>query len=109
MEKTWIDQLLGAAPYIGTAVAGCTLQAIKTNWRGWRNYIVSSCSAGFGAWLVFQLVPDTISQNLGMFAAGMVGYSGGSLVDVAYGAFVKHIEEFSGKASDIDRFTHEGK
>lgn len=92
MEKL-TEQLAAAGPFIGTALMGCLLQALKSpRWPGWRNFAVSALSAGFGAWLVFQLVGDVLTPGWGQVASGMIGYSGGTLVDVMLEAF-KHKTE----------------
>jgi len=100
MEKSsdfWTG-LAASVPFLGTALAGCILQALKGRWQGWRNFTLSAASAGFGSWLVFQLVPDVLSQGWGIFASGMIGYSGGKLVDVALAAFTRKVETLDPKA-----------
>ena len=97
MEKM-TEQLAASAPFIGTALFGCLLQMLKTGWQGWRNFLASQLSAGFGAWLVFQLVGEVLSQGWGIFASGMIGYSGGKLVDVALAAFTRKVETLDPKA-----------
>ena len=95
MEKSsdfWTG-LAASVSFLGTALAGCILQALTGRWMGWRNFTLSAASAGFGSWLVFQLVPDVLSQGIGVIACGMVGYSGGSLVDVALAAFTRRTEK----------------
>ena len=87
------EQLVGAAPFIGTALMGCILQAMKGRWQGWRNFIVSAASAGFGAWLVYQLVGDILTPGWGHIASGMIGYSGGALVDVMLAVFTRKVEK----------------
>lgn len=101
MEKL-TEQLSAVAPFIGTALAGCLLQALKTRWQGWKNFAASAASAGFGAWLVFQLVDDVLSTGWGIFASGMIGYSGGSLVDVALAAFSRKADTVIGGHKDTD-------
>ena len=73
MEKM-SEQLMAAAPFIGTALFGCLLQTLKTGWQGWRNFIVSNLSAAFGAWIVYCLVGDLFSPGWGQAISGMVGY-----------------------------------
>lgn len=88
------EQLAAAAPFIGTALFGCLLQAFKSpRWPGWRNFAASAMSAGFGAWLVFQLVGDVLSPGWGHIASGMIGYSGGALVDVMLAVFTRKVEK----------------
>jgi len=97
MEKL-TEQISAAVPFIGTALMGCLLQALKSpRWPGWRNFAVSALSAGFGAWLVFQLVGDVLTPGWGHIASGMIGYSGGALVDVMLAVFTKHVEKYEGK------------
>jgi hypothetical protein len=93
MDDMKITEHLNAfAPFLGTAMIGCILQALKGRWLGWKNFVVSAASAGFGAWLVYQLTGEVLSAAWGQFAAGMVGYSGGSLVDVALASFTRRVE-----------------
>lgn len=91
MEKM-TEHLVAAAPFVGTALFGCLLQALKTGWQGWRNFVVSCLSAAFGAWIVYCLVGDLFSPGWGQAVSGMVGYSGGKLVDVALSAFTRKVE-----------------
>ena len=87
------DELQAFMPFLGTALAGSVLHQLKTRWLGWRNFITSACSAGFGAWLVYQVAgTDILNTGLGVFATGMVGYSGGSLVDVFLATFTHKVE-----------------
>ena len=88
------EQLQAAAPFIGTALFGCLIQALKNEWPGWKNFTASALSAGFGAWLVYQFVGDALSPQWGIFASGMVGYSGGTLVDVALSVCRRYIESY---------------
>lgn len=99
MDEMKITEHLHAfAPFLGTAMVGCVLQALKGRWLGWRNFVVSAASAGFGAWMVYQLTGEVLSEAWGHIAAGMVGYSGGSLVDVALASFTRKVEK-------LDRLT----
>ena len=92
--KEFSEQLTAAAPFIATSLFGCLIQALKNEWPGWKNFTASALSAGFGAWLVFQFVGDALTPQWGIFASGMVGYSGGTLVDVALTVARKYIENF---------------
>ena len=96
--KEFSEQLTAAAPFIGTALFGCLIQAIKHEWPGWKNFAASALSAGFGAWIVAQFVGDALSPQWGIFASGMVGYSGGTLVDVALTVAKKYVESFKPSA-----------
>ncbi|MBO4311372.1 MAG: hypothetical protein J5828_00045 [Desulfovibrionaceae bacterium] len=100
--KDMTEQLAAAAPFIGTALMGCVLQALKGRWMGWRNFAVSAASAGFGAWLVFQLVGDVLTPGWGHIASGMIGYSGGALVDVMLAVFTRKVEKFEPPAPKHD-------
>ena len=95
--KQFGEQMTAAAPFIGTALFGCLIQAMKSEWPGWKNFTASALSAGFGAWLVYQFVGDALTPQWGIFASGMVGYSGGTLVDVALSIASKYIEDFKPK------------
>jgi len=92
--KEFSEQLTAAAPFIATSLFGCVIQALKHEWPGWKNFTASALSAGFGAWLVYQFVGDALTPQWGIFASGMVGYSGGTLVDVALTIASKYIENF---------------
>ena len=98
--KEFGEQMQAAAPFIGTALFGCIIQAIKHEWPGWKNFTASALSAGFGAWMVFQFVGDALTPQWGIFASGMVGYSGGTLVDVALTVARKYIENFKPSSKD---------
>ena len=98
MEKM-TEHMVAAAPFVGTALFGCLLQALKTGWQGWRNFVVSCLSAAFGAWIVYCLVGELFSPGWGQAVSGMVGYSGGKLVDVALSAFTRRVEK-------LDRLSH---
>lgn len=103
--KEFSEQLQAAAPFVGTALFGCLLQTFKSRWQGWKNFAASALSAGFGAWLVSGLVGDVMSPGWGIFASGMVGYSGGTLVDVALSAFthkVEHMDKLTKSAGQND-------
>ena len=91
------EHLSAFAPFLGTAMIGCVLQALKGRWMGWKNFALSAASAGFGAHLTFQLVGDVFSPGWGQFVSGMVGYSGGTLVDVALEVAKQYIENFKPK------------
>ena len=86
------EHMVAAAPFVGTALFGCLLQMLKTGWQGWRNFTVSNLSAAFGAWLVYCLVGDLFSPGWGQAVSGMIGYSGGKLVDVALAALTHKVE-----------------
>lgn len=106
MEKV-TEHMVAAAPFLGTALFGCLLQTLKTGWQGWRNFLVSNLSAAFGAWIVYCLVGDLFSPGWGQAVSGMVGYSGGKLVDVALASFTRRVERLDKLSklpggSDID-------
>ena len=96
--KEFGEQLTAAAPFIATSLFGCLTQALKNEWPGWKNFTASALSAGFGAWIVAQFVGDALSPQWGIFASGMVGYSGGTLVDVALTVAKKYVESFKPSA-----------
>ena len=98
--KEFGEQMTAAAPFIGTVLFGCLLQAFKHEWPGWKNFTASALSAGFGAWLVFQFVGDSLSPGWGIFASGMIGYSGGTLVDVALVVFRQYVESYKPKTKN---------
>lgn len=91
------DHLMAATPFIGTALFGALLQQLKTGWKGWRNFVVSNLSGAFGAWIVYCLVGDLFSPGWGQAVSGMVGYSGGTLVDVALEVAKQNIESYKPK------------
>lgn len=69
-------------PMIAVAVFGAGLQSFHGKWRGWKNFFLSLATAGFGACLVGVLFRGMgISTDIAFFLSGMIGYSGGSLVD----------------------------
>lgn len=69
-------------PMVAIAVFGAGLQSFHGKWRGWKNFFLSIATAGFGACLVGVLFRGMgISTDIAFFLSGMIGYSGGSLVD----------------------------
>lgn len=69
-------------PMVAVAVFGAGLQSFHGKWRGWKNFFLSLATAGFGACLVGVLFRGMgISTDIAFFLSGMIGYSGGSLVD----------------------------
>jgi len=76
------DQAKEFLPMIGVACLGAVLQCFHGKWQGWKNFFISVATAGFGACLVGVLFRGMgISEDIAFFFSGMIGYSGGRLVD----------------------------
>ena len=79
--NSFFEQIAQALTLAAVAAVGASIQSVK-GWRGWKNYILSVLSAGFGATILGLAAQDMgITPGWGFFLAGMIGYSGGSLVD----------------------------
>ena len=90
----------GILPLIGVAAVGCSIQCFK-DWQGWRNFIASNLTACFGAFLVGMMSQDVgLSQGFAYGLCGMIGYSGGRLVDEAMGIAKRKIEKVAGVKED---------
>jgi len=76
-----IERLLDLSPLVIVGMAGAALQCFK-RWQGWKNFLLSVATSGFGALLVGELARGmSWPGGIAFFVAGMIGYSGGSLVD----------------------------
>ena len=80
--KEFFDHVLDCMPLICVAVLGAVAQILRGTWQGWKNFVASIVTAGFGALLVGLAAQDFhLPDGVCYMLAGMIGYSGGSLVD----------------------------
>ena len=86
----WINKFGGP---IALACLGATLQCVRGEWHGWRNFVVSNAMAAFSAVIVMSILPHYVPMDVAAGAAGIVGYSGGSLIDAVLVRARKEIEE----------------
>ena len=92
--RDFLTQCLDAIPFICVALAGTLVQVMHGKWPGWRNLIASMSTAGFGALLIgFVTQSLDIPDGITYFLSGMMGYSGGSLVDRLLEATERRVEE----------------
>lgn len=95
--NSFIESVYATLPFVGVAVTGATLQSLKGRWRGWKNFLLSNATAGFGAFLVGIAFQDLgLSQGWAFMLAGMIGYSGGSLMDEVLGVAKQRINRAAG-------------
>ena len=92
--RLFVEHSVTALPVVGVAMVGAFLQALHGPWKGWKSFAVSAATAGFCAYIVDFLfrawgVPDGVN----VFAAGMIGWSGGSLMDHFYLILKRKLEE----------------
>ena len=103
LNSFWEDAAK-AIPYVGIATVGSAIQALKGEWRGWKNFFLSVFSAGFGSFVIGMSASDMgISPGWAYFIAGMIGYSGGKLVDECLSMTTSKLEKVVGeKAKEND-------
>ena len=92
----WINKFGGA---VLLACIGATLQCVRGEWHGWKNFVVSNAMAAFGAVIVMSILPNYVPTDVSAGVAGIVGYSGGSLIDAVLVRARKEIEE-TGKGGE---------
>ena len=63
------------------ACLGATVQCLRGEWHGMKNFVVSNMAAAFGAIIVMSILPHYCPADVAAGVAGIVGYSGGSLID----------------------------
>lgn len=85
----WLHKFGGP---IALAMLGATIQCLKGEWHGWKNFIISNAMAAFGAVVVMSILPHYVPLDVSAGVAGIVGYSGGSLIDAVLVRARKEIE-----------------
>ena len=86
------DWLSKSAGPLALAMAGATVQCLRGPWRGWRNFLVSNATAAFGGVCVMLILPHYVDYDVAAGLAGIVGYSGGSLIDAMLDRAKREIE-----------------
>lgn len=75
---SWLREFGGPALL---SCAGATVQCLRGPWRGWRNLLISNAAAAFGGVVCMLVLPHYVPADVAAGVAGIVGYSGGSLID----------------------------
>ena len=86
----WLHRFGGP---IVLACVGATVQCFRGEWHGWKNFVVSNAAAAFGAVVVMSILPHYVPTDVAAGVAGIVGYSGGSLIDAVLVRARKEIED----------------
>lgn len=84
------------------ACAGATVQCMRGPWRGWRNLLISNATAAFGGCVCMLILPHYVPADVAAGVAGIVGYSGGSLIDALIDRTRREISEGSGPGGRHD-------
>lgn len=101
--NTLQEHLLACCPVIVVAMFGALLQTIRGKWPGWRNFLYSELAAGFGAFIAGELFHAlNLPYGIIVFVAGMIGWSGGELVDLFLSATKEKIVH-DGDAEDGEK------
>lgn len=92
MQKTFVEfwDLFGNAIILGCV--GASLQCLRGPWRGWRNFLLSNATAAFCSIVCMSILPQYMPPIVSEGIAGMIGYSGGTLVDAIIDRLRREIE-----------------
>lgn len=85
----WADPTIVA---LVLACFGATLQCLRGPWRGWKNFIVSNAMAAFSAVVAMSILPQYMPYEVAAGVTGIIGYSGGTLVDALLERIKREIE-----------------
>ena len=97
LEDFW-TQARQMLPFVGVAVMGAVIRSLRGEWPGWRNFAASVLTAGFGAFVIGLAADDLgLSSGWAFFLSGMIGYSGGRLVDECLKVTTARLGEAAGK------------
>ena len=90
--KALLQQIYNALPLLCLATLGVIIKGLHGPWTGWKRFVSSLSTAGFGALLIGLCAHDFhLSEGMTYFLSGMIGYSGGSLVDSILAVMEKKI------------------
>lgn len=73
-------------------VAGASLQCLRGPWRGWKNFLLSNATAAFASIICMSILPQYMPGIVSEGIAGMIGYSGGTLIDAIIDRLRNEIE-----------------
>lgn len=82
--------LFGNAIILG--VTGASLQCLRGPWRGWKNFLLSNATAAFSSIICMSILPQYLPGIVSEGIAGMIGYSGGTLIDAVIDRARREIE-----------------
>lgn len=81
MEERGFEWLKSISGPLALACLGASLQCLRGEWRGWKNFIISNMMAAFSAIICMSILPHYVNFDVAAGVTGIVGYSGGSLID----------------------------
>ena len=84
----WADPTIVA---LVLAMFGATLQCLRS-WKGWKNFLISNAMAAFSAVICMSILPQYLPFEVSAGLTGIVGYSGGTLIDAVLDRLKKEIE-----------------
>ena len=85
----WVDPTIMA---LVLAMFGATLQCLRGPWKGWNNFLISNAMAAFSAVVCMSILPQYMPFEVAAGLTGIVGYSGGTLIDAVLERLKKEIE-----------------
>lgn len=85
----WLDQNLIA---LALACFGASVQCLRGTWHGWANFLISNLMAAFSAIICMLILPHYLDFELSAGITGIVGYSGGTLIDALLDRMRREIE-----------------
>lgn len=92
MRKAMIEIWNGYGWPVLLACAGACIQCVRGEWRGWKNLLISNAMAAFSAIVCMSILPHYVPHDVAAGIAGIVGYSGGTLIDAVLDRARREIE-----------------
>ena len=92
MKKTIIELCNAYCWPIAIACMGASIQCLRGPWRGWKNLLVSNAMAAFSAIVCMSILPHYVPFDVAAGITGIVGYSGGTLIDAILDRVRREIE-----------------
>lgn len=71
---------------------GASVQCLKGPWKGWKNFLISNLSAAFSVIVCMSILPHYMPFDVAAGISGIVGYSGGTLIDAVLDRARREIE-----------------
>lgn len=92
MRKTMVELCNAYGWPVSLACAGACIQCLRGEWRGWKNLLISNAMAAFSAIVCMSILPYYVPHDVAAGIAGIVGYSGATLIDAVIDRLKSEIE-----------------
>lgn len=93
-EKPFLDIALEQLPFVGVAVLGAVVRSMRFGVKSVWAFIASAACAAFTSFLASMLLADyDVPYGTICTICGIVGYSGGSVIDVALARMLSKIDD----------------